>query len=100
MGAEIEHSRGKVDELLTMMNNAKNAGEKLENTFATLLTAVEGNFSGEATESIVQLLDKEIEKIRQEKENWQTTYENTETIASGIERQDQELSILPIPQQI
>lgn len=91
MTTEIVHDRAIVDQLLGIMDDAKNAGLKLENTLASLSTAIDGNFSGEATESLVLLLNHEVEKIRQEKDNWEEMYKSAENVASGIEYQDSAL---------
>lgn len=91
MSTEIVHDRAVVDQLLRIMDEAKNAGLKLENTLESLSTAIEGNFSGEATESLVLLLDHEVKRIRLEKDNWNEMYQSAETVAAGIEYQDETL---------
>lgn len=92
MSGEIAQNSVAVNDLLQAMDQAKNTGLKLETTIENLANAVESNFKGEASESLLSLLEHETERIRQEKDNLQKIYEKAQNAASEIEAQDNALS--------
>lgn len=85
---EIKHNPSKVEEILGKMNESKSMANQLATTLEQLANDIEDNFSGSASESLISLLNEESEKIKNEKDNWQTLFEQARQVSSKLEEQD------------
>jgi len=85
---EIKHNPSKVEEILGKMNESKSMANQLATTLEQLANDIEDNFSGSASESLISLLNEESEKIKNEKDNWQTLFEQARQVRSKLEEQD------------
>src|SRR5699024_1260107 len=85
---EIKHNPSKVEEILGKMNEYKSMANQLATTLEQLANDIEDNFSGSASESLISLLNEESEKIKNEKDNWQTLFEQARQVRIKLEEQD------------
>ena len=90
--SEIKHNRDEIDRIIKKMKDAKDKGEKLSVTLKKVSNVIQSEFFGEAQKSLATLIEVEVKKINKEKENWQSLIEQTENIASSLEKQDEKLS--------
>lgn len=89
--SEIQHNREIVDALITKMKEVTERNNKVEESLRNLSNTIQSEFAGKAKESLVTLLKSEIQKLNDEKENWQKLIERAQRTAESFEEQDQAL---------
>ncbi|RFA35468.1 hypothetical protein CAI16_08210 [Virgibacillus dokdonensis] len=89
--AEIKHKRQVVDNVLKKMDELRNTAEELGLVLDRVASEIEANFAGGAKESVVSLLNAEVNNIKKESKNWQVLYEQAEFVANKFEETDEKI---------